>query len=140
MSRFVVDASVAMKWLIPEPYTEAAEELLDPAHVLLAPDLLYAEIGNALWKRVGRRELHREEALPLLAILHQFPLNLTSMQVLADAALDLALELNCTVYDAAYLVLAVHDECRLVTADRRLQNAASRHGLGRHVAWLPSLN
>src|SRR5262247_2176656 len=101
MSRFVVDASVAMKWLIPEPYTEAAEELLDPAHV---------------------------------------PLNLTSMQVLADAALDLALELNCTVYDAAYLVLAVHDECRLVTADRRLQNAASRHGLGRHIAWLPSLS
>ena len=140
MSRFVIDASVAMKWLLPERYTEAAEELLDPAHVLLAPDLLYAEIGNALWKRVGRRELDADKAPPLLAALRQFPLNLTGMQTLADAALELALEVNCTVYDAVYLALAVHGECRLVTADRRLQAAVTRRGLGQHIAWLPSLS
>ena len=78
MSRYVVDASVAVKWLVPEIHTQEAEQLLDPTHVLLAPDLLYAEVGNALWKRVRRRELRAEEARLVLAALHQFSLDMTA--------------------------------------------------------------
>ena len=140
MSRFVVDASVAMKWLVPEPHSDVAEHLLDPAHVLLAPDLLYAEIGNVLWRRVNRRELQANEAPLLLNGLRQVELILTATPDLVDAALGLALRAHCTVYDAVYLALAIHDDSRLVTADRRLESAAVRSGLGRHIAWLPSLN
>lgn len=140
MSRYVVDASVAVKWLVPEVHTKAAEQLLDPAHVLLAPDLLYTEVGNALWKRVQRRELRLEEAPLVLAVLHQFPLDVTPTQILVGAALELALQTGCTVYDGVYLALAVHDDCLLVTADSRLRNAALRRGLAKHIAWLPTLN
>ena len=140
MSRFVVDASVAVKWLVPEIHTQEAELLLDSTHVLLAPELLYAEVGNALWKRVRRRELSGEEASLVLGALHRFTLEVTPTRALVNSALELALQADCTVYDGLYLALAIHDECRLVTADSRLRSAASRHGFARHIAWLPTLS
>jgi predicted nucleic acid-binding protein len=57
VSRYVVDASVAVKWYLPEPESDAAGRLLDPEHDLIAPDLLFAEVGNALWKRWRRGEI-----------------------------------------------------------------------------------
>lgn len=49
--RLVVDASVAVKWLIEEPASELADRLLDDDHDLLAPELLLAEVLNAAWRR-----------------------------------------------------------------------------------------
>jgi predicted nucleic acid-binding protein len=49
---FVIDASVAIKWLVDEPGTAAALSLR--RHRLLAPDLLIAECANVLWKKVRR--------------------------------------------------------------------------------------
>jgi predicted nucleic acid-binding protein len=53
--RSVVDASVAAKWFLPEPYKDKAERLLrdflDETVELIAPDLIVAEVGNLLWKR-----------------------------------------------------------------------------------------
>ena len=47
--KWVVDASVAAKWLVPEADSPLAEALLDDD--LLAPDLLFAEVGNILWNK-----------------------------------------------------------------------------------------
>jgi hypothetical protein len=51
-----VDASVAVKWLLPEVHSDAALRILEHHRPLLVPDLLFAEVGNVLWKRVRRRE------------------------------------------------------------------------------------
>ena len=59
---FVVDASVAIKWFLPELYGDAALRLLREGHSLVAPDLLFPEVGNVLWKRVRRREATAKEA------------------------------------------------------------------------------
>jgi predicted nucleic acid-binding protein len=139
VSRYVVDASVAVKWFVPEVHSREAEVLLGPAHVLLAPDLLYAEVGNALWKKTRRGELRPDEARLVLGGLRRVALQLTPTHVLVEAALDVALRADCTVYDGVYLALAVHHDCPLVTADRRLRALTAPRGLARYVTWLPAL-
>ncbi|MEK6604283.1 MAG: type II toxin-antitoxin system VapC family toxin, partial [Nitrospirota bacterium] len=51
MTRLVVDASVAVKWLVPEIHADAARRILSPNNELLAPDLIWAEVGNVIWKK-----------------------------------------------------------------------------------------
>ena len=48
MNKFVVDASVAIKWYLPENFSEDADRLLNPLFELLVPELLFAETGNIL--------------------------------------------------------------------------------------------
>ncbi|WP_211175979.1 type II toxin-antitoxin system VapC family toxin [Brasilonema sp. UFV-L1] len=52
MSRYVVDANVAIKWFLPQVYADDARRLLTGNHSLLVPDLLFPEVGNILWKEV----------------------------------------------------------------------------------------
>jgi predicted nucleic acid-binding protein len=59
VSTFVVDASVVIKWFVPEVHSDAARRLLERSHQYVAPDLLYAETANAIWKKVRRGELSR---------------------------------------------------------------------------------
>jgi predicted nucleic acid-binding protein len=55
MTRLVVDASVAAKWLVTEPLSDRALALLGGANELIAPDLLLPEVGNILWKQGASR-------------------------------------------------------------------------------------
>jgi predicted nucleic acid-binding protein len=60
--RFVIDASIAVKWVVEEPGTASALSLLNQGR-LLAPELLVAECANILWKKVRRGELSKDEAV-----------------------------------------------------------------------------
>jgi len=62
VSRFVVDASVVIKWYVPEIHSGDADRLLSGDAELLVPDLLWSEIGNILWKRILRAEMTEEKA------------------------------------------------------------------------------
>ena len=53
MSLYVVDASVVIKWFVPEIHGDAARRLLSAPHEYFSPDLLFPEVGNAIWKRFG---------------------------------------------------------------------------------------
>lgn len=139
MSAYVIDASVAVKWFVPEPHSREAAALLDPTLTLHAPDLLFAEVSNALWKKTRRRELRPSEARLVLRGLASVPLQVTPIRQLAAGALDLALEAGCTLYDAVYLALAVHHDCRLVTADQRLGRLIRPRALARHISLLPAI-
>jgi predicted nucleic acid-binding protein len=54
---FVVDASLVVKWFVPEVHSEAARRWLEASHDYIAPDLVFPEAGNAIWKKIRRREL-----------------------------------------------------------------------------------
>ena len=66
VSVFVVDASVVLKWFLPEIHSDAARRLLEAAHHYVAPDLLFPEVGNALWKIVRRGHLSADEGQRLI--------------------------------------------------------------------------
>lgn len=136
MKRVVVDASVLAAAFLPEPHTKAAQSLLVSGKELLAPELIYAEVANVLWKRRTRGEIDDDEAEGLLADVLALPLRVTASEALIGPALQLALRARRTVYDCLYLALAVATKSVLLTNDRRLVNALSRGPLGAHVAWL----
>ena len=71
--KWVVDASVAAKWLAPEADSALASALLDDE--LLVPDLLFAEVGNILWKKQQRAEMDAATAMAAARWLAQAPLN-----------------------------------------------------------------
>ena len=125
MNRFVVDASVAVKWYLPEQHGDCATRLCRSGTVLEAPDLLHSEIGNALWKRVRRGELTRDQAEEIIFALSRMPIEIYPSRLLSAAALQIACESNLTVYDSLYLATAMLTGSRFVTADRRVHETAS---------------
>jgi predicted nucleic acid-binding protein len=124
VSRFVVDASVAVKWYLPEQHSEDAARLCHSGTVLEAPDLLHSEVGNALWKRVRRSELTRDQAGEIIAALSLMPIEIYPSRLLAAAAVQIACETDLTVYDSLYIATAMLTGSRLVTADRRVFETA----------------
>lgn len=125
MSALVVDASVAVKWVVDEEGSDAAAELA--IEDLEAPDLLYVEAANVLWTKAQRRELTEAEAAERLALLLEAPLRLIPSKGLLERAQALAFELEHPVYDCVYLALALDRNTELVTADGRFVNALSAH-------------
>ena len=120
MSAFVVDASVVMKWFVPEVHTEAAQRLLRLSHEYFAPDLLFAETANTVWKKIRRGELSVERGQQLVEDLVRVAVEAIPCGVLAEDAHALANVTGRTVYDSMYLALAIRLETRMITADERL--------------------
>lgn len=116
--RFVIDASIAIKWVVKEDGTE--EALLLRQKSLFAPDLLIAECANILWKKVRRNELTEAEAILAARLLQRADIRLEPMQPLLEPATRISLALNHPAYDCMYLATAEMLSCRLVTADERL--------------------
>jgi predicted nucleic acid-binding protein len=125
VSVFVVDASVVLKWFLPEIHSEAARRLLEVAHQYMAPDLLFPEVGNVVWKKVRRRELTTEEGRRLVGDLAAVAVETIATRGLIGDACDIAMASGQTVYDATYLALAVRLDTRLITADQRLERAVA---------------
>ena len=125
MNRLVVDASVAAKWFLPEEHSEAALRLLEEERELLVPDLIWAEVGNTLWKRRQKNEIPDEDARLILQELGRFNLVVHSSQDLADSAWTIASRWKRSFYDSLYIALSESESCPMVTADRRLFNALS---------------
>ncbi len=133
----VVDASVAVKWYVPEDGSREAAELLTGRRPLLAPDLLVPEVGNILWKKVRRGALPIADAESMLHLfVSGLPLTLHSASLLIGTALTIAIGFQRTVYDALYLALAESEDCQVVTADQRLVNALRGTPLARRITAL----
>lgn len=123
----MLDASVVLKWFVPEVHSDAARRLLDAPHQYLAPDLLFPETGNAIWKKVRRGELTPEEAHRLVADLSRVAVDTVATRGLVADANALANATGRSVYDSTYVALAVRLETQLITADDRLEKALAAH-------------
>lgn len=119
MNRLVIDASIAIKWVIEEDGTPHALTLRQRAK-LMAPELLVAECANVLWRKVRRDELSKEEALLAARLLQGADIELLPGRSLLEAAARMAIDLDHPAYDCLYIALAIENDCRFVTADERL--------------------
>ena len=134
MSVFVVDASLVVKWFIPEIHSEAAQRWLASSHEYVAPDLLFPEVGNAVWKKARRDELSGDDAQRLVGDLERVAVEIVMTRALLSDAVALAFKADITVYDATYLTLAVRLDTAVVTGDDRLARKVAGHpALRRHV-------
>ena len=123
----IVDASIALKWVIAEDGSDRAARLLDgrPLH---APWLLLTEAANALWVIQRRGTIDGDDAADALARLRTAPLLFPASDGdLVGQALRLARLLDHPAYDCVYLALAVERRLPVVTADRRFATAAGRN-------------
>lgn len=138
--KMVIDASVAVKWYLPEVDSERAAAILERGDPLVAPDLLVAEFGNVLWKKVRGGELNRTEAEEIVeAFTTSQPVAVQATGPFLRAALDIATGWQITAYDALYLALALAESCPLVTADQRLGQRLEETDLGKTVLVLSDL-
>ncbi len=141
MKTYVIDSSVAVKWYIPEPLSDAAVHYLELYRQeqarLLAPDLIIAEMGNVLWKKVRQNELIIQDARQVGDILSNYcPLRLISSSKLMPAALEIAIPIGLTIYDSLYLALALSVEAPLITADQELKKLAQNFPFSAQVMLL----
>lgn len=134
MTGFVIDASLAGAWLLPD---EAGDEAIAVGRRMLregacAPALFPQEICNLLLMALRRGRITDEAFWRQLT-------HVENLQVRIHAAgparrnAELALAHGLTAYDAAYLALALAKGLPLATLDRRLRQAARAEG----VAVLP---
>jgi len=136
--RFVVDASVAIKWIIEEDGSDAALALrgLD----LAAPALFRTEIATVLRTIAARQEISEGQARELFAFLQTAPVVIMDHdEELEGRALELALSLQHPIYDCVYLALAERLDCRLVTADRRFLQGLTARGEAKRAVSLAEL-
>jgi predicted nucleic acid-binding protein len=140
LTSFVVDASVAAKWMLPakgELLRPEAFRLLDAYGAgdvgLLVPDIFWAECGNIVWKAVRQQRLPRVDAeVAILSMTRRSIPTIPSADLLPEA-LPIAFTFGRSVYDSLYVALAVQAETQLITADERLANALAAH---LPVKWL----
>ena len=128
MKGCVVDASVAVKWLVNERYSREAAKLLAGGTTLLAPELLFAEATNALWTMCRRGAIDRDGLADIVSLLRRIPVATpVPMRQLASAAARLSVDLDHPTYDCFYLALALHEQHPVVTADSRFLTKVREH-------------
>lgn len=116
----VIDASVALRWFVEAPGSDAAVTLLEGEESLIAPDLVIAEVTNAAWKLVRAGEITEEHGLRIAGAVPSIFASLAGASTLASRAFALARAIDHPVYECVYLALAEARGTRVVTADQRL--------------------
>jgi predicted nucleic acid-binding protein len=94
--------------------------------VVSVPDLVFAEVGNALSVYVRTATLTLSGALGRIRVMRRMPLEVRAIETLVEPAVGLAVTRGLTVYDACYAVLSEAEDAVLVTADQRLAAAVQR--------------
>lgn len=136
----VIDASVVIKAYVPEILSDKAVEVMsrvaDGELVLLAPDLLYPETGNILWKKRRLHELTVAEVDEIVDAISALPIKIEASRPVMPLAVTIAMQSGITVYDAMYVAVARIYETRMITADKKLVDALLKTDFSEYVQWL----
>ena len=128
-TRIVLDASAFVRAVRAGEPEDAALGWIDAANEgrvdALAPEVLFAEVANAMLGYVRAGSVLLRTATSILDDLLRLPIKSIALRELAVPALQLAAVRQLTVYDACYLVLAEQANATLVTADRALAAATA---------------
>jgi predicted nucleic acid-binding protein len=141
--RYVVDASIIAKWVLPgEPYQEDAvrlkEDFVAGIVELCAPNFIVEEVANALWRAIKLERISEKDAKMALEALGDMKIELHETNwVQASHELNIACKLNLTVYDASYLLLTNKTKTSLITADEKLYENSKRHFKVTHIKEYP---
>jgi predicted nucleic acid-binding protein len=125
----VIDTSIVVKWYLPEDGSEEATRLREECErsgtAIMMPELVRAELANAMW---SHRNLKPDEKRWAVSHFLDMPFDIMPMEPeLIRRALDLAFELDATIYDCIYLALAVLAGTRLITADIQFARKAGKY-------------
>jgi predicted nucleic acid-binding protein len=138
----IIDASVLIKFFVLEVLSSKAEQLLarveEGSVKLFAPDLIYAEAGNTLWKKHRLKELTQSEVGKITDLIISIPLKVEPSKTLFPLAIDIAIAYEFTVYDALYLSMAKIYETEMMTGNRKLFDLTAKTNLKGSVIWLGS--
>ena len=137
--RLVVDASIAVKWLVKEENSHLAFRLFEERHELFAPRLMASEVGNALSRKARMGEIIQDQALELAAGISEIAVIWADDESIIPDAVRLSLDLNHSVYDCVYLALANRINATMITADTRFARAVAGTEYGGSVITLESL-
>lgn len=122
--KLVIDASIAVKWIIDEEDHDLARGLLARFSDLFAPDFLLAEVGNVLWKKTRSGQLSGEQACKGLASMSSYFTELPPSAAFVERALALATSLDHPIYDCLYVACAESLAATFVTADEKFHRKA----------------
>ncbi len=131
--RLVVDASIALAWSLDDGTNHRADEALEIVERsgALVPTLWTYEIANALTHFVRRSRIDADRARTIVLALGH--LSIVTVAPAASAwyleTSGIALAHSLTIYDAAYLHLALTTKSRLVSANEKLQLVARAEGV-----------
>jgi predicted nucleic acid-binding protein len=121
---YVLDSSVAFKWVVPETNSDKAERLRDDyratVHELISPGIFTAELAHALTRAERQGRIAVGQALILWSeVMRDAPV-LYPTDPLIPRAIAIASAARVGVYDCLYVALAEREGCDLVTADDKL--------------------
>ena len=135
-----VDTSVAVKWFFDEPHSAQALQLRRMfqagTHYPLAPDLIYPEFANVIWKRVFFENFDPHEGRAAIESFCALPFEIVPSLALLGAAYELSLGHRQSIYDTLFLALSLSMDADLVTADEKFYKAV--HPQFARVLWLAS--
>jgi predicted nucleic acid-binding protein len=125
----VIDSSVALQWVLPEPGVEASEPYLR-ARDSVGPDVVLVEVANVLAKKVRAGNLTGNEAIEALQIVRDGFARLVASEPLISRSLELSIALSHPVYDCVFLACAERLQAKLVTRDARFATRVRDRGMG----------
>lgn len=128
----ILDASTALKAVLPEAGADQALRLLDEyrngVHQFISPDVFLAEIGHALTRAERKKVIPIGDAAIHFDFLMTPPPELRSIAPLMSRAIELSSETRTAIYDCLYFVLALDEDCEIITADLKFFKAFESSG------------
>jgi predicted nucleic acid-binding protein len=129
--KYVLDANIALKWVLAEPDSAKARQLRDDFqaafHDLLAPDVFEVEVAHALTRAERQRKIAVGQAAILWSDVMSTPPRLDRFGPIMPRAIDISSRSRQGVYDCLYVALAEREKCELVTADDKLVRNLQPH-------------